>query len=124
MNLVKGVKSTNIALYKLSLVEKEEIWRQIDLILQKKLIRESSFEWRSLCIVIKKQNSSFKFCIDYQALNKQILKNTFPFPQISKLLDRLGGKRIFSLLDTIFYFWQVFIQLGNKSKLVFCTAER
>ena len=51
------------------------------------------------------------------------MKDAFPLPQISKLLDRLGGKKIFSSLDALSYFWQVPIQPGDESKLAFRTAE-
>ena len=91
--------------------------------LKRKLIRESSSEWGSPCIVVKKHDGGFRFCIDYRALNQQTLKDAFPLPWISGLLDRLGGAQVFSTLDALSYFWQVPVWLGDEGKLTFCTSE-
>ena len=38
-------------------------------------------------------------CIDYLALNNQIIRDHYPLPRIDDLLDRLGCAKHFSTLD-------------------------
>jgi len=38
-------------------------------------------------------------CVEYWDFNQAIVKNRYPLPLISELLDRLSGAQIFSNLD-------------------------
>ena len=44
-------------------------------------------------------DGGLRFCVDYQAINSATIKNRYPLPLISEMLDRLPGARIFSKLD-------------------------
>ena len=40
-----------------------------------------------------------RLCIDYQQLNKIIIKNKYPLPRIDNLFDQLQGASIFPKID-------------------------
>lgn len=44
---------------------------------------------RSTDLFVKKKDKSHMICIDYQELNKMMIKNRYPLPMIDELFDQL-----------------------------------
>ena len=59
---------------------------------------------------IKKKDGTLRLIIDYQALNAVTIKNQYPLPLISELLDQVGGAHIFSKIDLTIGYNQVKIK--------------
>ena len=60
-------------------------------------------------------------CIDYRALNSQIIKNRYALPRIDDLLDQLYGAKRFSKIDLTSGYWQIAIAAADRYKTVFRT---
>ena len=45
------------------------------------VIKESVSEWASSPVLIRKRDSSVRWCIDYRALHDAAVKDTFPLPR-------------------------------------------
>ena len=50
-------------------------------------------------VLAKKPDSSWRFCIDYRALNTVTERDAYEFPIITDMLNALNGSRIFSTID-------------------------
>ncbi|GKD86614.1 putative reverse transcriptase domain-containing protein [Tanacetum coccineum] len=65
----------------------------------KGFIRPSSSPWGAPVLFVKKKDGSFQMCIDYQELNKLMVKNHYPLLRIDDLFDQLQGSSVYSNID-------------------------
>jgi hypothetical protein len=70
----------NGPVYRHSLLEKKEIKRQIQELLQKGHICPRSSLCGSLIMLVQKKDGTWRLCIDYQTLSKIIFQNWYPIP--------------------------------------------
>ncbi|CEP13482.1 hypothetical protein [Parasitella parasitica] len=82
-------------------------------------------EWYSPVVLIKKPDGSFRFCVDYRNLNQVTIKDKFPLPLISDLLERLQGYRYFTTCDLKPGFWQLPLNKtdGSAKKTAFLSRR-
>ena len=60
-------------------------------------------------------------CQDYQYLNKHTVRNAYPLPLISTLIDKLKGAKYFSKMDIRWGYNNIRIKEGDEWKAVFTT---
>lgn len=75
--------------YPMSPVEQEELNRFIQENLAKGYIRPSESEMASPVFFIKKKDGSLCLVQDYRKLNQITVKNRYPLPLISEIVDKL-----------------------------------
>lgn len=80
---------------------KNEIEKKVADLLSTGMIHLSLSPYSSLVLLVKKHYSSWRLCVDYQALNKNIVKDKFSIPVIDELLDEPHRARLFTKLDFI-----------------------
>lgn len=85
--------------YPLSPREREEADKFIDDNLRKGYIQPSTSRLASPFFFVGKKDGTLRPCQDYKQLNKRTIKNAYPLPLITDLLDQLQGSTIFTKLD-------------------------
>lgn len=99
----------------------EELRRQVKEMLDSKIVRKSKSPWAFPVVLAMKSDGTWRFCVDYSKLNKNVPRDSFPLPNIDDHLDRLGKAKVFTVIDLASGFWQIPVDEADKEKLAFIT---
>ena len=78
------------------------------------VIEETSSNWSSPIVLVKKPDGSERFCVDYRKLNDLTIKDNYPMPNVQSKINKLHGCNLFTSLDCTSGYWQ--IQLSERAK--------
>lgn len=109
--------------YRLPYSERAVVRDLINDLLDTKIIQESNSSYASPIVLIKKKNGEYRLCVDYRALNKKIVKDSYPMPVIDDQLDRLSGKLYFTSLDLKSGYYQIPMAEGSRHLTAFVTPD-
>jgi hypothetical protein len=107
--------------YNMSPAELKVLEEYINEALAKGWIRESQSSAGAPVLFIPKKSGELRLCVDYRGLNAITIKNRYPIPLISELLDRLGNSTVFSKLDLKNAYHRIRIREGDEWKTAFRT---
>ena len=71
------------------------------------VIRESSSPWAAPIVLVRKKDSSWRFCVDYRKLNAVTHKDAYPLPRIEESLTCLQKATWYSTIALASGYWQV-----------------
>jgi len=86
-------------IYPLSKDEREEVQNFVEDQLRKGYIRLKKSPQMSPVLFIGKKDRKKRMVMDYHNLNSQTVKNNYPLPLITELIDNMGGKKVFTKMD-------------------------
>ena len=87
------------------------------------MIQASSSPWASPIVLVRKNDGSTRFCVDFRKVNSLTRKDAYPLPRVDDTLDALEGSQWFTTLDLISGYWQVEVDPADREKTAFCTTE-
>lgn len=119
IELLPGSVPPSMATYRMSPKELDELKRQIDDLESKHVLRPSKSPFGAPVLLTKKKDGTWRFCVDYRALNAITVKNKYPLPRVDELFDRLHGARYFSKLDMRSGYWQIRMRAEDVHKTAF-----
>src|SRR3954467_11920515 len=82
IELIPGTGPISQRPYSMNPSELAELKKQLDSMLEIRLIQPSASPWRSLVLFVDKKDGGNRLCTDYRKLNDVTIKNKYPLPKI------------------------------------------
>jgi len=83
-------------IYLLSKDKREEVQNFVEDQLRKRYIRPTKSPQMSPVFFTSKKDGKKRMVINYHNLNSQTVKNNYPLPLITELIDNIGSKKVFT----------------------------
>ena len=109
--------------YRISPQEEEALNNFIEENLRKGYIRPSKSPMASPFFFVGKKDGKLRPCQDYRYLNEHTVKNAYPIPLISSILDKIKGSKWFTKLDVRQGYNNVRIREEDRWKGAFKTPK-
>jgi len=119
IDLKKTFKPRKGKIYPLSKNKREEVQNFVEDQLRKGYIRPLKSPQTSPVFFVGKKDGSKWMVMDYRNLNSQTVKNNYPLPLITELIDNMGSKKVFTKMDLRWGFNNVRIKEGDEWKGAF-----
>ena len=92
IDLKENFKASKAKVYPLSRNKRDEVQKFVDEHLKKGYIQPSKSQKTSPVFFVGKKDGGKRMVMDYHRLNKQTVKNNYPLPLITELVDNVGSK--------------------------------
>jgi hypothetical protein len=110
-----------LGLYNLSQRELQVLREYLDAALKKGWIYASKSLSAAPILFVPKKDGGDRLCVDYRGFDKVTIKNRYPLPLISELLNRLGHAKVLSKLDLRDAYHRLRIKEWDEWKTAFKT---
>ena len=93
--------------------------KELQWLLDKGYIRETTSSWASPMVTVKKPDGSARICIDFKAIDAVTTPLPFYMPRVEEVLQQVGKSTVISKLDLTKGYYQVPMSPGDIEKTAF-----
>ena len=106
-----------------SMLKEKAIHEFLEQALSDGIIEPSQSPYVSQVLLTPKPDGSYRFCIDYRALNDASTSFGWPLPKIKEMLIRLGNKKphYFAVMDLTQGYYQGALGVNSRKYTAFTT---
>jgi Reverse transcriptase (RNA-dependent DNA polymerase) len=123
IEMKEGFEPKSFKNYNLTPAEQLKLDKFLKENLEKGYIRSSQSPMASPFFFVSKKDGKLRPCQDYRYLNDWTVKNSYPLPLISEIMDKLKGTKHFTKLDMHLGYNNVRIRKGDEWKGAFKTNK-
>ena len=109
--------------YRMNSMKQQYLRDEIRYLLSNDFAELSQSGWSSPCILVPKQDGTFRMCTDYRKVNSVTETVPFPVPRIDDCIDHIGQAKYVTKFDLLKGFWQVPLTDRAKEISAFVTYE-
>lgn len=121
IKLVDGSEPKRLSPYRLRIVIRGELDRQIDELLESGMIVPSNSPFSHPIVCVTKKGGGIRLCVDFTYLNKGTVSDIFSMPNLEELIYEIGQANYISTLDLTKGYWQVPMEESSQDKTAYVT---
>jgi transposase InsO family protein len=90
-------------------------------LMRKGVVRKSYSQYASPAFLVPKPSGGQRMVVDYRLLNRKIVFDAFPMPNVEAAFAHFGKAKIFSVLDLNSAYYQIPLSAKSRRVTAFCT---
>ncbi|KAH7700589.1 pol polyprotein [Aphelenchoides avenae] len=99
IRLIEGTKPIARRAHRTPLALQDAMLKELQKLIDQDLIRLSDSPFAAPTLLLKKKDGSYRFVVDYRAINQHIAPQQYVLANIQTLVDICGGRKLFSTMD-------------------------
>ena len=109
--------------YPLPFAQREMVGEEVKEMLKLGVIEKSNSPFCSPILLVKKKDGKMRFCQDLRKLNRQVVFDAEPMPDIELLFAKLSKAKYLTKIDLTKGYWQIPMKESDKPKTAFSTPQ-
>ena len=97
---------------------------ELDEMLKLGVVEKSNSPWCSPVLLVKKKNGEYRLVYDARGINELTRYDSYPMPNVDRILNSLRGAKYISSIDLRKAFWQIPLDPASREKTAFSVIGR